>query len=142
MDHSIICIHLTSSNLTSSHLTSSHLTSSHLTSSHFTYSHFTYSHFTYSHFTLRPKSGVLPTLSKDMKGSEPEWSNQKQVKSQVISYQVSYVQMLEYPVAGITIYTIIKTLVTSTISGHLSYMPVVYVICYKLHGMLPILIKA
>ena len=67
-------------------------------SSHLTYSHLTYSHFTY----FRPKSDVLPTLKKDMKGSEPEWSNQKQVASQVISY----VQMLEYPVAGVTIYTI------------------------------------
>ena len=47
----------------------------------FASSHLTYSHFTY----FRPKSGVLPTLKNDMKGSELEWSNQKQVTSQVIS---------------------------------------------------------
>ena len=107
----------------------------------FAFSHLTYSHLTYSHFTyFRPKSDVLPTLKKDMKGSEPGWSNQKQVTSQIISVIICTNVGVSCGRCNYIHHK--KTLVTATISGHLSCMPVVYVTRYKLHGMLPILIKA
>ena len=54
--------------------------------SHLAYFHFAYFHFAYFHFTyFRPKSSISPTFRNEMKGSESEWANQKQIRSQVIS---------------------------------------------------------
>ena len=61
----------------------------------FAYSHLAYSHSVY----FRPKNKVLPTVKNDMKYSEPEWANQKPIRT----YQVSYLENVgQYPLGKCT----------------------------------------